>query len=167
MTSELTGRTPEAVARSYFDALEAGDINAMISMVSPDIIEDITGVGILRGQGELREFFTAFRAAFPDGQWTVERIVADDRTAVVQWRSTGTFNGEPFQGIEPTGRFVTQRGCDVLEVVDGVIVRNTAYQDGMTFARAVGLLPPQDSGAEKALFAAFNAATKLRSRLSL
>jgi hypothetical protein len=44
-------------------------------------------------------------------------------------------------------------------------VRNTAYYDGAAFARAVGLLPPQESGAERAMLGAFNGATKLRAML--
>ena len=40
--------------------------------------------------------------------------------------------------------------------------RNTAYYDGMEFAREVGLLPPQDSGAERAMKGAVNAVTKAR-----
>jgi hypothetical protein len=45
-------------------------------------------------------------------------------------------------------------------------VRNTAYYDGMTFAREIGMLPPRDSQAERAMFAAFNAVTRVRERLA-
>ncbi len=75
---------------------------------------------------------------------------------------TGTFTGAPFQGIEPTGRTVQLRGVDLIEIADGKNVTNTAYYDGMAFARGAGMLPPQDSGAERAMKSALNAATKLR-----
>ena len=38
---------------------------------------------------------------------------------------------------------------------------NTVVFDQMTFARQVGLLPPDGSGADKALKAAFNAKTRV------
>ena len=47
----------------------------------------------------------------------------------------GTFTGEPFQDIDPTGKPVDMRGLDLLEVEDGKIVGNTAYYDGAEFAR--------------------------------
>ena len=53
-----------------------------------------------------------------------------------------------------------------MEVEDGKIVRNTAYYDGAAFARGLGLLPQRDSQGEKAMLAAFNAVTKVRSRFS-
>jgi hypothetical protein len=65
-------------------------------------------------------------------------------------------------GIEPTGRRVELRGVDVMQVGDGLIVRNTVYYDGAAFARGVGMLPPQDSGAERTMITAFNTVTKLR-----
>ena len=39
---------------------------------------------------------------------------------------------------------------------------NTAYYDGASFARQVGMLPAEGSGAERAMKGAFNAVTKMR-----
>ena len=64
--------------------------------------------------------------------------------------------------MEATGRPVELRGVDMIEIADGKNVTNTAYYDGMAFARGAGLLPPQDSGAERAMKSAVNAATRLR-----
>jgi hypothetical protein len=61
---------------------------------------------------------------------------------------------------------VELRGVDVIEIADGKNVTNTAYYDGMAFARGAGLLPPQDSGAERAMKGAVNAATRLRRAVS-
>jgi hypothetical protein len=58
------------------------------------------------------------------------------------------------------------RGLDLIEIEDGLIVRNTAYYDNMAYARQVGLMPPMDSGAERAMKSAFNAMTKARRMIS-
>ena len=42
---------------------------------------------------------------------------------------------------------------------------NTAYYDGASFARQVGMLPSEGSGAERAMKGAFNAVTKMRRRV--
>ena len=56
--------------------------------------------------------------------------------------------------------------CSRRDVDDGKITRNTAYYDGAAFARGLGLLPQTGSGGEKAMLAAFNAVTKVRSRFA-
>lgn len=160
-----TTRTAADVARSYFDAIAARDPDAIAAQWSFEGVDDFVAIGILRGPDEIREFFQGVFAAMPDIETVVERITADDRVAAVQWRSSGTHTGGPFLGVEATGRRIELRGCDCLEVEDGVLVRNTAYYDGAAFARGEGLLPPQDSTAEKALFSAFNTATKARRAL--
>ena len=158
--------TAEQVARSYFAALSARDAAAMAGHWSAEGVDDIVPFGVLRGPDEVRSFFEAQFAAIPDLETTVDRVVADEHSASVQWRMRGTFSGAPFQGIEPTGKWLELRGVDVVEVEDGKIVRNSAYYDAMTFAREIGMLPSRDSQAERAMFAAFNAVTKVRERIA-
>lgn len=153
------------VADSYFAAATARDAAGMASHWSDDGVEDLVPIGVLRGPGEVRSFFTELFTAVPDFEFVVERITAAEGVAAVQWRASGTFSGGPFQGIDPTGRRLDLRGCDCVEVADGSIVRNTAYWDNMAFARGVGMMPPLDSPAERAMKTAFNGLTKLRGAL--
>ena len=45
------------------------------------------------------------RQSFPDVQWKLEDMVADEHTVAVQWTCSGTFTGsQPFAGIQPNGR---------------------------------------------------------------
>ena len=48
---------------------------------------------------------------------------------------------------------------------DGRIVSNFVVFDQMQYSRQLGILPAQDSAADKAMKAAFNARTKLARRL--
>jgi steroid delta-isomerase-like uncharacterized protein len=151
------------VVRGYFDALGRRDLDAAMAFLDDEIVEEITGVGVMRGRGEVRAFFDGLFKAAPDLELIVDRTVREKETVVVQWRMSGTFTGGPlFNGIQATGAQLQLRGCDVLEVSEDKIVRNTAYQDGIELARSLGLMPAQDSPAEKAMIGAFNGATKLR-----
>lgn len=159
-------RTPEQTVRAYFDAVTARDPDAMTQYWSEDGIEEILPVGILRGPEEIKGYFTQLFAAIPDFEMTVERTLAQEQNVLVQWRASGTFEGGPLMGVDPTGRRVELRGLDWLEVEGEKIVRNTAFADGAALARGMGLLPPQGSAAEKAMFSAFNAVTKARGAVS-
>jgi steroid delta-isomerase-like uncharacterized protein len=149
-------------ARSYFEAVASRDPEQMAKHWAEDVVEDVAGVGVLRGPAAIKAYFREMFAALPDAEMTVERLIADDSHAVVEWRLRGTFSGAPYQGIDPNGRHVELRGVDVLEIEKQKIKSNVVYLDTSEFARQIGMLPPQDSGAERAMKGAFNAVTKLR-----
>ena len=152
----------EQHVRSYFDAMARRDAEAMAEHWSPDGVEDVVPVGMLRGRDEIRVFFESTFAALPDVETTLTRLVVGDGAAAAEWRMAGHHTGAPFQGIEPTGRPVELRGFDLIEVEDGSIASITAYYDTAGFARQLGMLPAEGSAAERAMKGAFNAMTKVR-----
>jgi glyoxylase-like metal-dependent hydrolase (beta-lactamase superfamily II)/predicted ester cyclase len=163
-TGEQKTRTPGPgkVARAYFEAVAARDPQGMATFWAPGGIENIAPLGRpLSVPDEMVAFFTETFAAMPDMRFEVLDVVAARNQAAVRWHATGTFCGGPFQGIEPTGARVELEGIDMLTIEDGKIVRNDAYYDSGQFARAVGLLPAQDSTTERRMASAFNARTRL------
>jgi ketosteroid isomerase-like protein len=155
--------TPRDVVVSYFAALARHDTAAAVEFLDPEVVDEITSVGVLRGRDEVREFFDGLFAAIPDFEMTVVRTVRDRNTVAVQWRARGTFTGGPlYNGVQATGTEVQMRGCDVFDVRDDLIVANIAFADGLELARSLGMFPPQDSPAERAMIGAFNTATKVR-----
>ncbi|MFN2545036.1 MAG: ester cyclase [Actinomycetota bacterium] len=156
---------PEEVARQIFEALAVMDLERVAPFVHPDAVDDFVAVGVYRGRERILGFFRELFGAFPDFSLRVGHIVADAGTAVIQWEATGSFTGGPFLGIQPTGKRITIRGVDVMEIADGQVRHNTIYYDGATFGREVGLMPRAGSPADRAMLASFNAATKLRARI--
>ena len=149
-------------ARSYFDALGRRDLRALAEHWSDDGVADIVPLGVLRGHNEIIGLFRELFAAVPDLETTMTRVVAGEHEAVAEWRASGHFTGQAFQGVEPTGTRVEWRGIDLIEVADGKNASVTAYYDGMSFTRQIGLMPTQGSASERAMKGAFNAATRLR-----
>jgi steroid delta-isomerase-like uncharacterized protein len=153
---------PGKVARGYFDAVAARDLDAMVSCWAAGGVENIAALGRPLGvPDEMRAFFAELFKAIPDMRFEVLDVVAARNQAAVRWHAGGTFCGGPFQGIEPTGAHVDLEGIDLLTIEDGKIVRNDAYYDSGQFARAIGLLPPQESATERRMASAFNARTRM------
>ena len=169
MTSSTDSRTPSDVARETFRVLfEERDLSDPYRFWTDDSVDHFLAAGrSVRGAEALAQWFRDVFAAMPDWTLEVENTVDDgERQVVVQWHATATFIGAPFLGIEPTGRRLDIRGCDVIVLDDDYkVVTNTVYYDGAEFARQVGLLPPRDSAADRAMLTAFNGATKLKKRL--
>jgi steroid delta-isomerase-like uncharacterized protein len=161
-TAVAESTSAESRVRASFDALARRDAKAMAALWREDGVEEIVPVGMLRGPAEIEAFFAGLFAALPDVETTVKRVVAQGDRVAVEWQMEGHFTGAPFQGVEATGKRVEMRGFDLFECEDGLLVSNTAYYDGMAFGRQVGMMPPMDSAAEKAMKSGFNALTKAR-----
>jgi predicted ester cyclase len=76
--------------------------------------------------------------AFPDLYFEVEQIIASGDHVVSRWGATGTHKGE-FDGIPPTNRQVSSRGCTVSEVRVSRIVKSSMYFEQLSLLRQLGV----------------------------
>ena len=151
-----------SIARSYFEAVAARDLDAMTSFY------EVGGTGELHGLVELtvpdsfRAWFANLFAAFPDFHFEILDVVAEGDVAAVRWHATGTFDGAVrFEGVDPTGARIDLTGCDVLRIRNGKIHRNDAYLNGAQMAQQLGALPPTGSLVERAMLSALNLKTRV------
>ena len=158
MSSSETA-SPQEVAAALFAALNARDLDAVAALQHDDVFDHFVVIGDYRGKPAVRAFFEELFGALPDGRLDVVRITGDAEYATVQWRATGRFTGAPFQGVHATGRPIDLEGADVMHIVDGRLKDNTIYYDGLKFARQIGLLPTEQTLADKALMGGFNLKT--------
>jgi steroid delta-isomerase-like uncharacterized protein len=162
---ETETRSPVEIARHVFeDLLNQRDADALLPYWADDLVEELP-TGTYRGPDEMASYFAETFAALPDFRIEPEQIIGEEDTVFVKWRLRGTFNGRPWQGIEPTGDRIELLGMDCFTFRDGRITRNEVVFDQMSFARQIGLLPAQDSIGERTMRGAFNARTKLKRRL--
>jgi hydroxyacylglutathione hydrolase len=151
------------VVDDYFAALTRRDVEAMAELWAPDGDEHIAGQVDAVGPGGVREYFSEFFGAFPDFALEVQSTVTEGDRSAVHWTAVGTHLGSLW-GVEPTGARVTFEGIDLLQVRDGLIVRNDAVADTLSIARQLGLVPAGGSPSEQRLFSAFNAKTRVERR---
>jgi steroid delta-isomerase-like uncharacterized protein len=84
-----------------------------------------------------KQFQPSVLAAFPDGYWTIEDLIAQgDRVA---WRFTfrGTHRGE-FMGFPGTGKQVCLAGMIISRIAEGKIAEEWEMWDGAGLARQLG-----------------------------
>ena len=162
----ITGRKAESIARRYFAAIDARDLEQAVSLWAQDGRENVRGQVDTRAPEGVREFIGGLIDAIPDLSMQIVSTTTEADRCGVQWRLTGTFAGPgSFAGVAPTGNPIELEGFDLITVRDGLIESNDAFSDSMTFARQIGMLPPQGSGAEQRMTGAFNAKTRLTARL--
>jgi glyoxylase-like metal-dependent hydrolase (beta-lactamase superfamily II)/predicted ester cyclase len=161
----ISGSKTESVARRYFAAIDARDLDGALALWADGGREHVRGqVDVLAPEG-VREFIGALIEAVPDLSMQVISTTTEADRCGVQWRLTGTFAGPgQLAGVAPTGNPIALEGFDLLRIGDGLIQSNDAFSDTATFARQIGMLPTQGSGAEQRMTGAFNAKTRLLSR---
>jgi steroid delta-isomerase-like uncharacterized protein len=169
MEASTETRTLSDRAREIFSAIfDDRDLSDPYRYWTDESVDHFLAAGrSVRGAEALAQWFRDLFAAVPDWHLEIENTVDDgDRQVVVQWHATGTFSGAPFLGIEPNGATLDIHGCDVIRVDENdKVITNTVYYDGAEYARQLGMLPPRDSFADRAMTGAFNGLTKLRRRL--
>jgi hydroxyacylglutathione hydrolase len=155
----------ETVARRYFEAINAHDLDAAVALWAVGGREHVRGQVDVVAPAGVRTFIGDMLAAMPDLRFELLGTTSDGERCGVQWRLTGTFTGPgAFNGIAPTGHPLTLEGFDLLSVRDGLVQSNDAFSDTMTFARQIGMLPPQSSPAEQRMTQAFNVKTRITGR---
>jgi glyoxylase-like metal-dependent hydrolase (beta-lactamase superfamily II)/predicted ester cyclase len=155
----------ETVARQYFAAIDAHDLDAAVALWAVGGREHVRGQVDVTAPEGVRTFIGDMLAAMPDLRFELLSTTTEGERCGVQWRLTGTFTGPgSFNGIVPTGHPLTLEGFDLLSVRGGLIQSNDAFSDTTTFVRQIGMLPPQDSAAEQRMTQAFNVKTRVTGR---
>jgi glyoxylase-like metal-dependent hydrolase (beta-lactamase superfamily II)/predicted ester cyclase len=162
----ISGSKAEALARRYFEALDARDLDAAVAMWAEGGRENVRGQVDVRAPEGVRAFIGELLDALPDLRFEVVSTTSQDDRCAVQWRLTGTFAGPgSLSGIQPTGDPIAIEGLDLLTIRDEQIQSNDAFPDSIALPRQIGMMPAQGSSADQRLMGAFNAKTRLTSRL--
>ena len=155
----------ETVARQYFEAINAHDLDAAVALWAVGGREHVRGQVDVAAPEGVRMFIGDMLAAMPDLRFELLSTTSSGERCGVQWRLTGTFTGPgSFNGIAPTGHPLTLEGFDLLSVRNGLVQSNDAFSDTTTFARQIGMLPPLGSPAEQRMTQAFNVKTRVTGR---
>jgi steroid delta-isomerase-like uncharacterized protein len=154
------------IAKRYFEALNAHDLDAAVALWEPGAIDRFVGQQDLVAPNAIRAYFGKLFTAFPDFTLKVIDVTTSRNRSAVRWRGRGTFAGPGrYQGFEPNGAVIEIEGCDVLIVSDDKIQHNDAYVDTADIARQLGFLPPAGSKAEARLAKLANVRTRVRSMI--
>jgi steroid delta-isomerase-like uncharacterized protein len=89
---------------------------------------------------ELKRFIDGFHSAFPDGQITVEQMIAEGDTVALRATFHGTQTGQ-FQNIPPTGKTVTVPAQDMYRLSEGKIVEHWGGPNLLRLLQQLGVVP--------------------------
>jgi predicted ester cyclase len=109
-------------------------------LLAPTYVLHLPGSPPIAGIEHAKQLMIAYTSGFPDLQLTTEDLVAEgDKVAIRNtWR--GTHQGV-FQGLPPTGKYVTFTGSDFFRFVGGKIAEQWADLDALGLMQQLGDIP--------------------------
>ena len=136
----------KAIARQAIEAINAGDLSRLESLVAADGLDHAVPPGMPPTRDSAIQFLSMFRAAFPDLQYTVEDVIAEGDRVVQRSTARGTMQGD-FLGMPATGKTATWGEVHILRIADGKIVEHWASVDQLGMLQQLGLAPVPGQGA--------------------
>jgi predicted ester cyclase len=139
----------KAIVGRWFTEFWGKDFNPAVidELAAPDIRFEYSLHAPLRGRDAVREFATAFRAAFPDlGFEGTADLIAEGDYVVGQWIGGGTQTGDAFDDLPVgslpagTGKAMRFTGVTILKVENGLITEELGLDDGITALQQLGLI---------------------------
>jgi len=126
------------LVRAGFQAFNAGDTDACLARIAPDLITNLAELPEPQhGREAWRQGFEMMRHAFPDLQAHIEDIFGAEDKVAVRVRFRGTHSGE-FLGIPATGRSIQYASHEFYRIADGLIAEEWICSDMATLLRQLG-----------------------------
>jgi predicted ester cyclase len=97
-----------------------GDQDVINELYAPDVVIHYATPGTPAGIEGVRMTVNGFRAAIPDLQFSLEKLIVDGDLVVQQWSVTGTPQSE-LPGIPATGAKMTMSGLALVRFADNQI----------------------------------------------
>jgi steroid delta-isomerase-like uncharacterized protein len=127
--------------RIPLEVFNKGNLTAADEAMAADYIEHaLVPPGLPPGLAGFKLFVSAFRAAFPDFQYTVDDVIAEGDKVVVRLTARGTQQGE-FAGLPASGNSATWSEIHIADMADGRIVEHWVVQDQLGMMQQLGFIP--------------------------
>lgn len=129
----------KAVARKFFhDVVSQGHLSVIDDLCAPDyrLHATLSGAEAIDRE-QLKELVASWRSSFPDGEISIEDIVAEGDLVAARLVERGTHLGE-FRGILATGKPVKYGSMTFLRVVDGKIADHWGLLDVASLLKQIG-----------------------------
>lgn len=131
-------RARDELIREHMELENRLDFDAALATFDHPRYE-LVGTGqVFDGEEEVRQYYVASRAAFPDQRNEIHSLRHADDAVVVEFDLLGTHLGE-FVGFAPTGREFRCRMVAVFELDGARITCERIYFDSATILSQLGL----------------------------
>lgn len=142
----MSAEQNKVVARRFFEAFDAGDLDGAAAAFAPHAVVHNSGAPDPLNLEGFRQLGAIFLAAFPTGKHTIEDMIGEGNKVVTRATYRATHTGD-LMGIPPTGKQVTVSAITIDTIANGKIVETWRLFDQMAMMQQLGVIPvPEQAG---------------------
>jgi predicted ester cyclase len=133
----MPSESNEALVRRLYDAVwSSDDFDVADELIAESEVHHAHGRTVAGGPAFQKQAARAFRAAFPDANFTLEVVVSATDLVAVRWRCTATH-------AESGAKIEDYVGVNFFRIVDGKIVEIWDTRDDLGLFAQLGLVPSE------------------------
>ncbi|WP_426061846.1 ester cyclase [Hymenobacter sp. B1770] len=130
----------KAVVMRYWQDLWNEKQGAVIDEITTSDLQFHFPPGQAHQPATLHQWFSTSRVAFPDVQFTVHELLAENDKVTARWSYEATHTGS-FLGQAATERQVTDQGINIFRIQDGRIAEMWMSGDSLGLLKQLGVIP--------------------------
>ena len=137
----MSAEANKALMRRFVEFINTASAPLAAELIASDAIFHVPGQPEpLRGPGGYLAIVDMMRGGFPDLQWTLEDVVAEQEHVAARYTMRGTHRGA-FFGVPPTGRPITVQSMAFYQIAGGQFVEEHGLPDMLGLMRQIGAVP--------------------------
>ena len=137
----MSAEANKALMRRFVEFINTASPPLAAELIAPDAIFHVPGQPEpLRGPGGYLALVGMMRDGFPDLQWTLEDVVAEQEHVAARYTMRGTHRGA-FFGVPPTGRPIPVQSMAFYRIAGGQFVEEHGLPDMLGLMRQIGAVP--------------------------
>jgi steroid delta-isomerase-like uncharacterized protein len=129
------------VRRLYEEVWNQRKLELINEIISPShALQAPTVAGSAVGPEVYKRQFLGMLEGYPDLQWTVEDLIAEEDKVVACWTMSGTHKGE-YMGVPATNKKVSVDGITIHHISGGKIMDSYSNWDALGMMQQLGVVP--------------------------
>lgn len=135
MNKEITNNKA-VISKLFNQALNQRNFDLLHELVGPEY----TGPNNTKGPEAFKAPLLPLLKSFPDIQWKLEQLIAEDNKVMVRWTISAKHLHD-FNNIPATGKQVVSGGMGIYEMNNGKVTSSHIITDRVDFLQQLNILP--------------------------
>jgi len=145
MEITMSAETNKAVMHRFLEFINTASEKLAEELISPEAIFHVPGrAEPMRGPAGYLAVIGMMRGGFPDIQWTLEEIIAEDDKVAARFMMRGTHHGS-FFGVPPTGKTIAVQALNFYRLSGGQFIEEHGQPDLLGLLRQIGAAPTPEN----------------------
>lgn len=139
--AEMTIEANKQTMQQFLEFINTASEALAVELISPSAIFYVPGrPEPMRGPTGYLAIIAMMRSGFPDIQWTLEEMIAEDARVAARFAMRGTHQGT-FIGVPPTGKKIEVQAMNFYRLSDGQIIEERGQPDLLGLLQQIGAVP--------------------------